>query len=660
MWYVVASVFVAVIASPAFAGVLDTLQTPAEASGWTISTPSQGVVDFVKTVAENSAGRIRYEDMGYTVYGKPLPLAVVGVPRAPQTPAEVGNRIVMLIQCNIHSGEIEGKEGSLLLLREIAQGKHDDLLKNAVLLINSNFNPDGNDTLGEWRINSQPTPKRVGTRTNAQGFNLNRDFVKLDSPEARAHLKVFRKWGPAIVVDEHATDGTRHRHPMAYGYGNNPNNDQAFEDANRLFAESIFGVGIGTHAVPETNFFQTYMKKVLNDEPSLANDARPPLTESVRAIPYMESYGGANTFTTFVNNAGVTERRPTRLTTGNGDGVRYTSNLPTIKNRIALLYECHSHNEYLYRVHTLYAATVSMIEQAVKQKDEILGLIKAKDEAASKQTDVAGKVVYLNSSGVEQADFDLGYGPGLISMEGFAYALSGDARISTTIDPTADRTWAGLEVWAKFGPGASTPMGALYVLDPAAQSSVEMLLRHGVKVYRLNEDVTLPGSQTVKFYDPDRVVGSGNSASKGNWNVSKASSPYEGHNPVTVISGDWNPVSPGGHVVTKGHYVISTAQPFGKFAAFMLEPRANDGLCYWNFWDEQLFSTEQNSSGSFDIVKTYSYSAIPEAALERLSLPEDEESAAPAPSDGGSGGCAAGYAAMSLLAIVPFFVMKKK
>jgi hypothetical protein len=419
-----------IMATFASAGALDTLKTPAEESGWTRTSTSQEVVDFCKLVAENSEGRIRYEEMGVTVYGRPLPLAIVGVPFAPMTRAGAGDRIVIHIQCNIHSGEVEGKDGMLQFLREVALGQHDELLKDVVLLVNPNFNPDGNDTFGAWRSNSQPTPALIGTRTNAQGFNLNRDFVKADSPEVRGFLKVFRKWDPEIFIDEHATDGTRHRHPVAYGYGQNPNNDQAFENANRLFAESIFGVGIGQYAAPADNFFRTYMSQVLVNDPSLADGRRPPLTESTRAIPYMESYGGAATFVTFTNDDGKEERRPTRLTSGNGDGVRYASNLPTIKNRIGLLFECHSHNEYRYRVHTQYAATISTIQQATRQKGSIQALIKAKNEAAANRTSLnqATDVVYLNTSGLEPVSWDLGYGPGLIDMEGFRYAAnaSGD------------------------------------------------------------------------------------------------------------------------------------------------------------------------------------------------------------------------------------------
>ena len=618
--FVFALMFILILSSSAYAGVLDNFQSPAEQSNWQRTTSSQEVVDYVKYVAENSDGRIRYEEMGYSTYGKPIPLAIVGVPSAPKSPSEVGNRIVIHIQCNIHSGEVEGKEASLILLREIAQGKHDDLLKDAVLLYNSNFNPDGNDTLGNWRANSQPTPALVGTRTNAQGFNLNRDFVRLASPEARAHVRLWRKWNPAIVLDEHATDGVRHRHPLNYNSGLNPNVDPDFKTFNRLLLESIFGVGIGPKSDPSNNFFKKYMSELATKEPGLFSDGRPGLTESVRVVPYMEGYGGVGLVST---DTGGNERRPGHFTAGGSDSVRTTTAMPTIKNRLTLLLECHSHNNFRYRVHVQYAATISAIEHLSKQKDDILNYLKSKDEAASNRTTPDGVKIYptYNSSPVSD-DYDLGFGKGLITIEGFAYAAnaSGD-RISTTIDPTEDRTWENLECRTKFLPTSEVPMGALYILDPAAKSSVEVLLMHGVKVYRLIEDVKLPASSTLKFYNPANA--------RGNWTVSFASSSYEGAAVVNLSSivADWNPVSADGHVVTAGHYVISTAQPFGKFAAFLLEPRASDGLCYWGFWNEQLFSSENNASGSFDIVKTSSYSLIPASALEQLILPEDEEQA---------------------------------
>ncbi|MCL1875591.1 MAG: hypothetical protein FWF87_04965 [Synergistaceae bacterium] len=624
--FILALMFVMVLVPYAFAGELDTLKSPAEENNWVRTTNSQEVVDYVKKVAANSEGRIRYEDMGYTVFGRPLPLAIVGVPTAPKSPAEVGNRIVIHIQCNIHSGEVEGKEASLILLREIAQGKWDDLLKDAVLLYNSNFNPDGNDALGTWRASSQPKPTLVGTRTNAQGFNLNRDFVRLASPETRAHVKLWRKWNPVIVLDEHATDGVRHRHPLNYNSGLNPNADHDFKNFNRLFMESVFGVGIGPNSDPANNYFRKYMTELFTKEPELFTDNRPPLTASVRVVPYMESYAGTAVSTI----DGVYERRPTAFLAGGSESVRTTTAMPTIKNRLTLLLECHSHNEYRYRVHTQYAATISAIEHLTKQKDAIHSYLKAKDEEATNRTDatLSEWKIYPSFNGNPVSDdYDLGFGKGLITIEGYAYTkdASGDRTVNT-VDPTENRVWENLECRTRFVPTSEVPMGALYILDPAAQSSVEVLLMHGVKVSRLKEDVVIPADKMLKFYNPAQA--------RGNWTVSLNSTPYEGSAVVNLgsIVANWNPLS-NDLVSTKGHYVISTAQPFGKFAAFLLEPRASDGLCYWGFWNEQLFSTENSAGGSFDIVKTSSYAVIPESALEQLVLPEDEEQAPPLKGD---------------------------
>ena len=585
--------------------------TPAEKSwvleaGWSpadqVTTSSQEVVDHVKRCAENSNGRIRYEDMGYTVNGTPLPLAIVGVPTAPKTPAEVGNRIVIHVQCNIHSGEVEGKEASLIILREIAEGKWDDLLSgDIVLTYNSNFNADGNDMLSTWRTSSQPYPRLVGIRGNTQGLNLNRDFVKLHSGETKAQLRNFRKWKPSIIMDEHATDGNRHLHPICYGYGNNLNNDQAFEDFGRLFIESIYGVGIGARSNAATNYFQTYMKKnVIDDADNLlfANNYYPVRNASLRAIPYTESA---------VNG--------TTLTSGNGHGVRYTNNLPTSKNRIGILYECHSHNAYRYRVHTMYAATISTFEQAKLQKKEILDYIKDKDTEASRRTNasIVSEDIWLGARSFIAVSYDLGEGPGRVSVNGFS---------GSDYSSVVNRILTNNSAFYPLASNASTRMGALYIMDSGAESSAEILLRHGVKVYKLKEDIILTSAD--KF---NKFVGTG---TYGRWTVGSGSA-YEGVVPTTITNGDWlwTPLS-GDVRLRKGHYVISTAQPFGKFAAYMLEPRSDDGLCYWAFWDNQLRGGETSGGGqgcSFDITKTYDYSAIPASALELLVHPEDEEQA---------------------------------
>ncbi|MEG1604165.1 MAG: M14 family zinc carboxypeptidase, partial [Cloacibacillus sp.] len=216
----------------AFAVSLDEMKTPAEASNYTKTSSSKEVLDFCNNVAKQSGGRIRVEHIGYSPMGKQMIVMVIGNP-APASPEKVGkDKVVCYLNNNIHSGEIEGKEASLILAREIAQGKHDDILKDVVIIINPNHNLDGNDMLGEHRIDSQPEPKLVGSRLTAQGLNLNRDFTKLEQPENKAIMKVMKKWQPSLILDAHTTNGSRIRHAVTYHWSYNANTDKELSDFN--------------------------------------------------------------------------------------------------------------------------------------------------------------------------------------------------------------------------------------------------------------------------------------------------------------------------------------------------------------------------------------------------------------------------------------------
>lgn len=145
------------------ASSLENLLTPAEESNWARTTSSQEVIDFCLQVAQQSKGRIRVEYIARTAQGRLIPLLIIGNP-APESPADVTpDKATVLVNCNIHSGEVEGKESMLIFAREVALGKHDSILDDLVILLVPNMNPDGNDSLAKNRIGSQFTPKLVGT-----------------------------------------------------------------------------------------------------------------------------------------------------------------------------------------------------------------------------------------------------------------------------------------------------------------------------------------------------------------------------------------------------------------------------------------------------------------------------------------------------------------
>jgi murein tripeptide amidase MpaA len=123
---------------------------------------------------------------------------------------------VLLAQGGIHSGEIDGKDAGLMLLRDIAVRGKDKLLDNADLLFVPIFNADGHERSSAFNRPNQRGPLFQGWRTTAQNLNLNRDYLKADTPEMRAMIGLLRKHRPALYLDLHVTDGTDYQYDITF------------------------------------------------------------------------------------------------------------------------------------------------------------------------------------------------------------------------------------------------------------------------------------------------------------------------------------------------------------------------------------------------------------------------------------------------------------
>ena len=122
------------------------------------------------------------------------------------------------MQGNIHSGEVEGKEALLALLRDLTMDPKPNVLDSIVLIAVPDYNADGNEALAPQARNrgAQQGPEMVGTRPNAQGINLNRDYVRAETPETKGSLAMFNAWDPDVFVDLHTTDGSYHGYALTY------------------------------------------------------------------------------------------------------------------------------------------------------------------------------------------------------------------------------------------------------------------------------------------------------------------------------------------------------------------------------------------------------------------------------------------------------------
>lgn len=124
---------------------------------------------------------------------------------------------IVLIINGIHSGEIEGKDASMILLREILITKEKEYLLDSLnLIVIPIFSVDGHERKSKYNRINQNGPEEMGWRTTAQNLNLNRDWMKADAPEMQAMLKLFSRYLPDFIIDTHTTNGADYQYTVTY------------------------------------------------------------------------------------------------------------------------------------------------------------------------------------------------------------------------------------------------------------------------------------------------------------------------------------------------------------------------------------------------------------------------------------------------------------
>ena len=200
--------------------------TRAEQSDFQETSRYADVRAFIDALASQTP-RVRVEMFGRSEEGRELPLLVIGDPPADRPVGRSGPALpTVFVMANIHAGEVEGKEAVLHLARRLTLGDLQPLLRSAVWLFAPIYNADGNEKVSLENRSEQYGPVGgVGTRENARGLDLNRDFMKLESSEARALVGAFTRWNPDVVVDLHTTNGSYHGYHLTYAPALNPNAD---------------------------------------------------------------------------------------------------------------------------------------------------------------------------------------------------------------------------------------------------------------------------------------------------------------------------------------------------------------------------------------------------------------------------------------------------
>lgn len=228
------SIFLLVLTNNTAAQQSSELKSRAELTNYEETTRYQEVLDFIAELQKRSS-LIRLESFGKSEEGRNLPLMILSdVPIANPRDARGSGKPIVFIMANIHAGEVEGKEAMLHLSRRILFGDLKPLLGKLIILIAPIYNADGNEKISTNNRTAQNGPiAGVGVRENSKNYDLNRDYMKLDSSEARALVNLLNRWDPHLTVDLHTTNGSYHGYHLTYSQPLNSNASAAILSYHR-------------------------------------------------------------------------------------------------------------------------------------------------------------------------------------------------------------------------------------------------------------------------------------------------------------------------------------------------------------------------------------------------------------------------------------------
>ena len=543
---IAALVFTALVVHAQQKSPLVDLKTRAEASGFKSTSTYDDVVTFMKAAANASPKMVFYTTYGTTTEGRAMPLAIVGTGLKDGSPAAVkaSGKLRVHVQANVHAGEVEGKESSLVLLRELASGLHDDWLRSLVFLITPDYNADGNEKMSPTNRGIQNGPiNGEGTRANAQGLNINRDYMKLDTPEAKAFVKLWNDYDPQIGFDLHTSDGSYHGYYLTYSPPLNPDTDPSIM---KIMTDEWFPFvtkQIKTKYGWDTFYYGNAATPARGGgggggagrgrgREGAAAGAPPMRREPCQNVQPPE--GVTREWQTF-------EHVP-----------RFHNSYVGMRNRFGLLSEAYAYATFEDRI----KATNRFLEAALDFANQNAAKLKSAIAAADQQR-VVGQTLATTAKIKRGGMVDVLMG----EVEPVQNPVSGQTMCNrkdvVRTEQMADAMW--------FEPVTSEAVPSAYYVPADATKAIDLLRAHGIVLRPVTHRVSGVERFTISAINPAQN--------------------FEGH-AMRKIDGKWEAAAD--QTVPAGALEVSMTQPLARLAFYLLEPASDDGLVVWNFLDDQL------------------------------------------------------------------------
>ncbi|MCF0060799.1 M14 family metallopeptidase [Dyadobacter chenwenxiniae] len=313
-------------------------KTRFETSGGKQTPTYEEGIEFYKLLAKDFP-QIQITEKGLTDSGKPLHLVLYSKNKTFDIKKlKSQQKAVFLINNAIHPGEPDGVDASMMLLRDIAVNPEKfPELDNLVLAIIPFYNIGGTLNRNSTTRTNQEGPEEYGFRGNARNYDLNRDFIKSDTKNARSFAAIFHELDPDLFADTHVSNGADYQYVITLDYAQ----------------KDKLGGKLGFF---NDKVFLPYMYKHLKES-------------GFEATPYVNSWG----------------QTPDKGFVQFPDWPRYSTGYAALFHTIGVMTETHMLKPYDKRVASTYAYLLGNVKFLARNRKELLKLRKDTKEAVKKQ-----------------------------------------------------------------------------------------------------------------------------------------------------------------------------------------------------------------------------------------------------------------------------------
>ncbi len=405
----------------------DTLLTVAESSQFKATATGEQVLNFLKQLAHEWDGS-ELHTIGTTTEGRPIQSLII---EPKEQKPEVERPLTVLILGGIHPGECDGKEALLAYMRDMSRDKQTEWRKNLRLIFVPNFNADGDARRGKGHRPGQAGPvEGMGIRENALGLDLNRDFMKLETPECRSLVATYNRFDVDVLIDLHTTNGSLHRYPLTYDVPHNP---------------------------AASPMLDQYLRR----------DLLPTVTDRL-------SKKGFETF--YYGNFDRSHRRWESY----GHEPRYSTEYMGMRGKIGILVESYSYASYETRFLVNYAFVDEVLHKLASDRTNILENIDKQ-----RKINVLGETVPLAAELVktEENVKVLGYQ----TQDGAPPTGPYDEKAASLHKPHDYM----VQLWNRAEARKTTSLPQAYAIPSQYSWAVSRLLRHGLQVQQITRDISV-------------------------------------------------------------------------------------------------------------------------------------------------------------------------